>query len=138
MTITDPAMTRFILTLDDAAALVCTALVEAKGGEIFVPDIAAHTIADLATCMKAITKKPHHPIRITGVRVGEKAHETLITPTESRRTIVKKGYFVIYPETANATHNGRRKMKITRFSSDTARKLSLGKLKHLIKSAGIL
>jgi UDP-N-acetylglucosamine 4,6-dehydratase len=138
MTITDPEMTRFILTLDDAADLVCTALVEAKGSEIFVPDIPAHTIANLAGCMKTILKKPNHPIRITGVRVGEKTHETLITPTESRRTIIRKGYFIIYPETAEIKPNGKKKMKCTRFSSDTARKLSQDKLERLIRKAGIL
>ena len=138
ITITDPEMTRFILTLDDAAALVCTALAEAKKGEIFVPDIPSHTIADLAVCIKTILKKPHHPIRITGVRVGEKTHETLITPTEARRTVVKHGYFVIYPETSNIIHNKKNKMKVARFSSDTAKKLSQDKLERLIKSAGIL
>jgi UDP-N-acetylglucosamine 4,6-dehydratase/5-epimerase len=138
ITVTDPEMTRFILTLEEAATLVCTALAEAKGGEIFVPDIAAHTIGDLTASIRTITKKIHHPIRITGVRVGEKKHETLITPTESGRTIKKKGYYVIYPEITRAFGSNKKIMRISRFSSDTARRLSQDQLIRLIKSAGIL
>lgn len=93
--ITDPKMTRFWITLDDAVELVLFAIERSYGGEIFVPYIPSMRIVDLATAMCPECKQ-----RIIGIRPGEKLHETLISEDEARHTvrIKERDYFVILPE----------------------------------------
>lgn len=90
--ITDERMTRFWITLDQAAHFVIMALAHAKGGEIFVPRIPSMKIMDLA---KAIGPDCRHDI--VGIRPGEKLHEVLISDGESRHAIAFKDHFVIQP-----------------------------------------
>lgn len=71
--ITDPAMTRFWITLHDAVDLVIYALKHAEGGEVFVPKLPAYSVLDLAQALA-----PGHATVITGIRPGEKLHESLI------------------------------------------------------------
>ena len=83
VTITDASMTRFIITMPQAAHAVAQALATMEGGEIFVPMLPAATMRDL---LEAVA--PDTLTRITGLRPGgEKLHETLLTGEESRRTI---------------------------------------------------
>jgi len=92
--ITDPRMTRFWITLDQAVDLVIKALQTAVGGEIFVPKIPSMRIVDLA---KAI--KPDCEFKIIGIRPGEKLHETLISEEEGRKTkILDENTYVILPQ----------------------------------------
>lgn len=81
--ITDPRMTRFWLTLDEAVDLVLVALKESVGGEVFVPKVPSMRITDLA---KAIC--PECEFEIIGIRPGEKLHETLISEDEARNTVI--------------------------------------------------
>lgn len=80
--VTDLRMTRFWITLDQAAHFVLMCLARAKGGEIFVPKVPSMKIVDLA---KAIA--PHCKYEVVGIRPGEKVHETLIGEDESRSTV---------------------------------------------------
>lgn len=93
VTITDPRMTRFWLTLEQGAGFVdrCTQIME--GGEIFVPKIPSMKITDLADVMA-----PGIPHEYIGIRPGEKIHEVLITEDEARHTRDLEGYYVIDPE----------------------------------------
>jgi len=91
--VTDPKMTRFWLKIEDAVGLVKTALKTMKGGEIFVKKTPSIKIMDLA---KAIA--PKIPIKIVGIRSGEKIHEILVSKEDARNTIELKDYFVILPE----------------------------------------
>lgn len=88
--ITDPNMTRFWITLDQAVHFVLKILELAKGEEIFVPKIPSTKITDLA---KAIA--PNCTYKIVGIRPGEKIHETLIGEDEGRNTIEYNECFVI-------------------------------------------
>ncbi len=90
--ITDPNMTRFWITLDQAAHFVLKVLEIAKGEEIFVPKIPSMKIIDLA---KAIGPKCKH--KIIGIRAGEKIHEVLIGEDDGRNTIEYKECFIIKP-----------------------------------------
>ncbi len=95
--ITDKNMTRFWITLDQAAHFVINTLKYLKGGEIFVPKIPSMKIVDLA---KAIA--PECKQRIAGIRPGEKIHETLISKAEGRNAIEFKDCFIVYPNIHNA------------------------------------
>ena len=79
--ITDLRMTRFWITLDQAAHFVLMCLTRTKGGEIFVPKIPSMRVVELA---KAIAS--HCKQEIVGIRPGEKVHETLISEDDSRNT----------------------------------------------------
>lgn len=90
--ITDPRMTRFWITLDQAVFFVIKALELSKGGEIFVPRIASMKIVDLA---KAIA--PECRQEIVGIRQGEKLHEILISEDDARNTVEFNECYIIHP-----------------------------------------
>ena len=96
--ITDERMTRFWITLEQSANLVIKALQEAKGGEIFVPKIPSMKITDLA---KAI--EPKCSFKFTGIRPGEKLHESLISYDEARNVKEFDGIYVILPQSFETT-----------------------------------
>ncbi len=90
--ITDPAMTRFNISLQDGVDMVLWALENAQGGEIFVPKIPSYRITDVA---KAIGPDCAHPT--IGIRPGEKIHEEMITSSDSFNTVDLGKYFAILP-----------------------------------------
>jgi UDP-N-acetylglucosamine 4,6-dehydratase/5-epimerase len=100
LTITVPHMTRFLMTLDDSVSLVLHAMTQARGGEIFVRKAPASTVQSLAEVMrlKYSPRRDKHPIQITGIRPGEKIHETLVNEYEMQRCLEEEEYFAIYPE----------------------------------------
>lgn len=90
--ITDPAMTRFNISLSEGVILVLWALRHARGGEIFVPKIPSYRITDVAEAIGPSCAKP-----VTGIRPGEKIHEEMITPSDSFSTIDLGPYYAILP-----------------------------------------
>lgn len=90
--ITDPAMTRFNITLEQGVDLVIHALSHMWGGEIFVPKIPSYLITDVA---KAIA--PECDQKTIGIRPGEKLHEEMITATDSINSLEFDTHFVIMP-----------------------------------------
>jgi UDP-N-acetylglucosamine 4,6-dehydratase len=92
-TITDERMTRFWITIDECVDLIIRALGESVGQEIFVPRIPSMKIVDLA---RAIA--PDCGLRFTGIRPGEKLHESLISRDEAREVKVYDGLYVILPQ----------------------------------------
>lgn len=82
ITITDPLMTRFMMTLDDAVDLVLYAFENGRNGDIFVQKAPAATIETLAAALKELFGKPDHPVRTIGTRHGEKLYETLLSREE--------------------------------------------------------
>jgi len=81
MTVTDPNMTRFLMSLEDSVDLVLYAFKHGKQGDLFVQKAPASTVADLAQALKEIFKKDN-PVRILGTRHGEKLYESLISREE--------------------------------------------------------
>lgn len=116
--ITDPQMTRFNITLDEAVDLVFFAIKNAQGGEIYVPKLPSYKITDLA---KAIA--PKNKIRISGIRPGEKLHEEMITKTDSYNTYELKKHYVILPSTAAFAPQANAKKII---SKHKAKKVEVG------------
>jgi FlaA1/EpsC-like NDP-sugar epimerase len=100
ITITVPYMTRFLMTLDQSVDLVFHAMSNAKGGEIFVKKTPACTVQALAEAMrvKYSNKGVKHPIKVIGIRPGEKIHEILVNEYEMQRLEEFDSYLTIYPE----------------------------------------
>lgn len=92
--ITDNAMTRFNISLDEGVDMVLHAIEHAWGGEVFVPKIPSYKITEVA---KAIGPNCEYPV--IGVRPGEKIHEEMITETDSLNTLDCGKYYVILPST---------------------------------------
>ena len=82
LTVTDPNMTRFMMSLDDAVDLVFYAFEHGSNGDIFVQKAPAATIDVLARAMRELAGKPDHPIRVIGTRHGEKLYEALLSREE--------------------------------------------------------
>jgi UDP-N-acetylglucosamine 4,6-dehydratase/5-epimerase len=82
ITITDPAMTRFMMTLADAVDLVLYAFAHGNNGDIFVQKAPAATVQTLAQALVELMGKPDHPIHIIGTRHGEKLFESLLGKEE--------------------------------------------------------
>lgn len=91
--ITDPRMTRFWITLDQGVNFVISSLALSKSSEIFVPKLPSMKITDIAKAMA-----PNLIQEITGIRPGEKIHETMITQDESRNTIDMDDRYIILPQ----------------------------------------
>jgi UDP-N-acetylglucosamine 4,6-dehydratase len=93
LTLTDPRMTRFWITLEQGVRFVIARVERMLGGEIFVPKIPSMKIADLAEVVA-----PGCRLQISGVRPGEKIHEVMIPADVSRQTVEFDGFFVIKPQ----------------------------------------
>lgn len=93
ITITDPNMTRFMMSLDQAVDLVLFAFKNGKNGDLFIQKSPAATIEALAHAMKDILGKPEHEVKIIGTRHGEKLYEVLMTKEEKVRAIDMGEYF---------------------------------------------
>ena len=93
ITITDPNMTRFMMSLDQAVDLVLFAFKNGKNGDLFIQKSPAATIGILADTIKNIFKRPEYEIKIIGTRHGEKLYEVLMTKEEKVRAIDMGEYF---------------------------------------------
>lgn len=82
ITITDPTMTRFMMTLADAVDLVLYAFQHGRNGDIFVQKAPAATVGTLTKAILRLMKRPDHPVRIMGARHGEKLYESLLSREE--------------------------------------------------------
>lgn len=98
ITITDPAMTRFMMTLEDAVELVLYAFAHGRNGDIFVQKAPAATIKVLARAVLALMGRPDHEIREIGTRHGEKLYESLLTREELAAAEDLGGYYRIPPD----------------------------------------
>ncbi len=140
LTLTHKDMTRFMLTLGDAIKLVFLAYEKGIGGEIFVLKSPAHKVVDLAEVMLEELNAKNRKIIETGIRPGEKLHETLISPTESLRTIEEKDFFRVLPQIKipeiEKKYPNYVNKNMFRFSSDTARRMSKEEIKHMLKVSG--
>ena len=105
ITITDPNMTRFMMSLDDAVDLVLFAFENGHSGDIFVQKAPAATVELLAHTMKNILGAPGHEIKTIGTRHGEKLYETLLTKEEMVKAIDMERYYRIPADTRDLNYN---------------------------------
>jgi UDP-N-acetylglucosamine 4,6-dehydratase len=98
MTVTDPAMTRFMMTLEDAVELVMYAFDHGDNGDIFVQKAPAATLRTLTEAMRDVFAVPEHPVREIGTRHGEKLYESLLSREEYAFAHDLGEYFRIPPD----------------------------------------
>ena len=98
ITITDPSMTRFMMTLDDAVDLALYAFEHGRPGEIFVQKAPAATIETLAKALTELMGVPNHEIRVIGTRHGEKLYEALLSREEMVAAEDLGGYYRVPPD----------------------------------------
>ncbi len=107
ITLTDPTMTRFIMTLDDAVRLVIKSVMLMRGGEVFITKMSALRIQDLAHVMVELCapyfghRAEDISVIVTGARPGEKCYEELMTDEETRRSVELEELFVTLPAFQN-------------------------------------
>ena len=144
LTITDPNMTRFMMTLDDAVDLVLYAFEHGQNGDIFVQKAPAATIEVLAQALKELLKVEEHPVSIMGTRHGEKAYEALLS-REEMAVALDQGYYYRVPADqrdlnySKYVENGD--LKITQFedyNSHNTERLDVEGMKKLLLKLGFV
>ncbi|NOQ13740.1 MAG: NAD-dependent epimerase/dehydratase family protein, partial [Methyloprofundus sp.] len=105
ITITDPAMTRFMMSLDQAVELVLFAFTKGSNGDIFVQKSPAASIGLLAQTLTKLLGKPEHKISIIGTRHGEKLYEALLTKEEMATAIDMDEYYRIPADTRDLNYS---------------------------------
>ncbi|WP_432240592.1 polysaccharide biosynthesis protein [Herbaspirillum robiniae] len=139
ITITDPTMTRFMMTLDDAVDLVLYAFEHGRNGDIFVQKAPAATIETLALALRDILGKPAHEIKLIGTRHGEKLYETLLSREEMAAAEDLGRYFRIPPDLRDLNYgkyveNGETKISISQdYHSHNTTRLDLAEMKNLLQ-----
>ena len=142
ITITDPAMTRFSISMDKALDFILHATEIAKGSEIFVPKLRAYSIGDLKEALFELLGKTNE--EIIGIREGEKLNEILINSDEIRYSWEYENMYMILNPSVQ-THisidefSGKNKISnMTEYSSDSAEKIPKDEMKKTILNSGLL
>ncbi|WP_263143603.1 polysaccharide biosynthesis protein [Pseudomonas sp. RIT-PI-AD] len=104
LTLTDPLMTRFMMTLEEAVELVMYAFTHGSNGDIFVQKAPAASLGTLAKALCELFKVPHHPLKIIGTRHGEKRSEALLSREEMALAEDLGGYYRIPPDTRDLNY----------------------------------
>jgi UDP-N-acetylglucosamine 4,6-dehydratase len=139
LTVTDPTMTRFIMTLDEAVDLVLYAFENAETGDIMVQKAPACTIGTLAQAVKEIFGADN-PVQIIGIRHGEKMYETLLTNEECANAIDMGNFFRVPADKRGLNYEkyfsqgDRRRSAITEFNSNNTEQLGLEQVKEKLLS----
>ena len=139
ITITDPNMTRFMMSLADAVDLVLYAFKYGKAGEIFVQKSPATDIKTLVNALKRLLEVYHHPINIIGTRHGEKLFESLLSREEMVRAKETNNYYCITPDTRDLNYKkfidkGEKKIsKSLEYNSHNTYHLDITKMINLLR-----
>ena len=145
VTITDPKMTRFSITMNEAIDFIFNATKVGKGSEVFVPKLYAYNIADVKNALTELLSDTGE--KIIGIRTGEKLHETLINEDEIRYSwefknmymIANPLYSLFTDKNIKESYQGIKKIEdIQKYSSNVVEKIPTENLKSIIKNAGLL
>ena len=141
ITITDPNMTRFNITMNEALELIFRALKNGRGGEIFVPKLKAYRVEDIKDAIKESLKKDNET-EIISIRPGEKIHESLISNDELKNTFENGEDYVIIDkqlqESILKSNNIKPANLSTPYSSDKVKLLSKHELMQLLSNEKII
>jgi len=138
ITVTDPTMTRFMMTLDDAVELVLYAFLHANNGDIFVQKAPAVTVAVLAQALLELMARPGHEIREIGTRHGEKLYEVLLSREELAHAEDLGDYYRVPPDGRDLNYakffeQGERRITISEeYTSHNTRRLDVADMKQLL------
>ena len=145
VTITDPKMTRFSITMNEALDFIFNATKIGKGSEVFVPKLRAYNIVDVKNALTELLSDTGE--KIVGIRTGEKLHETLINEDEIRYSwefknmymIANPLYSLFIDKNIKESYQGIKKIEdIQKYSSNVVEKIPTENLKSIIKNAGLL
>jgi UDP-N-acetylglucosamine 4,6-dehydratase/5-epimerase len=137
LTITDPNMTRFLMSLEDSVDLVLHAFEHGQQGDIFVQKAPASTVGDLAIALKELFKKSN-PIHVIGTRHGEKLYESLISREEMAKAEDMANYYRIPADNRDlnyAQYFDEGEEKISHqddYTSHNTKRLNIGQIKELL------
>lgn len=138
ITITDPAMTRFMMTLEDAVDLVLYAFEHGKNGDMFVQKAPAATVETLVHALLSVMRKPSHAVNIIGTRHGEKLYETLCSREEMAAAEDRGAYFRIPPDLRDLNYGkfveeGEKKISMfDDYNSHNTERLDKPGMEHLL------
>jgi UDP-glucose 4-epimerase len=143
LTVTDPNMTRFMMSLDSAVDLVLYAFQHAVSGDIYVKKAPAATIGDLATVIRESFDADNN-IETIGTRHGEKLYETLLTREELVKAVDCGDYYRIVPDDRGLNYNkyfteGEEQISTQKdYNSHNAKRLNLKEIKELLLQVGFI
>lgn len=138
LTITDPNMTRFMMTLEDAVDLVLYAFEHGDNGDIFVQKAPAATIETLGIALKQLLDVPEHQINIIGTRHGEKLYEALLSREEMLAAEDMGDYFRVPPDLRDLNygkyveHGDKRIAEVEDYNSHNTERLNVESMKALL------
>ena len=137
VTITEPNMTRFNISMDDALELILNATKSGISSEIFVPKLKAYSLQDIADVAKELLGDTGQ--EIIGIRSGEKLHETLINHDEIRNTWEYNNMYMVKEAIEQESYPGVKKVEhLESYSSDKVENISKEELKNMIQKSGLL
>ncbi|WP_304413148.1 polysaccharide biosynthesis protein [Chitinibacter sp. ZOR0017] len=138
ITITDPSMTRFMMTLDDAVELVLYAFEHGKNGDIFVQKAPAATVEVLTRALLDIVGKPDHQVNVIGTRHGEKLYEALLSREEMVAAEDHGGYYRVPPDLRDLNYGkfveqgDARISEVEDYNSHNTERLDIESMKKLL------
>lgn len=138
LTITDPNMTRFMMSLEDAVELVLYAFQNGNNGDIFVQKAPAATISTLSKALLELFKKVNHPVEVIGTRHGEKLYETLLSREEMANVEDMTDYYRIPPDLRDLNYGkfidqGEKKISsLEDYNSHNTERLNLDGMKDML------
>ncbi|HHX32132.1 MAG TPA: polysaccharide biosynthesis protein, partial [Bacteroidales bacterium] len=143
ITITDPNMTRYMMTLDDAVDLVLYAFENGNSGDLFVQKAAAATLSVLAQALKEMLQADNE-VRVIGTRHGEKLYETLVTREEMFKSEDMGNYFRIPADSRDLNYDkyfseGEEDLsKVEEYHSHNTKQLNVEGMKELLLKLDII
>lgn len=138
ITVTDPAMTRFMMTLEDAVDLVLYAFEHGRNGDLFVQKAPAATIQTLVEALLSIMEQPKHQVNVIGTRHGEKLYETLLSREEMAAAEDLGGYYRVPPDLRDLNYGKyveegeTRISQLDDYNSHNTERLDKNGMKHLL------
>ena len=137
ITITDPKMTRFNITMDESLKLIVTAIRISKGSEVFIPKLYSYKLSDLIESLKEISKIAFKTKKIP-IRSGEKMHEVLLNEYETKYAIESNAIYILLPpdvenmKSSQKLYPGSKQLKIDHYSSDKVPNIPKNDLKKTL------
>jgi len=137
LTVTDPAMTRFLMSLTESVELVLYAFAHARPGDIFVQKAPASTVGDLAEALRQLLRRDN-PVQVIGTRHGEKLYESLVSREEMARADDLGGYYRIPADSRDLNYDkyfveGETQIsRIDDYTSHNTKRLDVEQIKTLL------
>src|SRR5690606_33882539 len=137
LTITDPSMTRFLMSLEESVDLVLYAFEQARPGDIFVQKSPASTVGDLAQALRELLGRDNE-IRVIGTRHGEKLFESLVSREEMARAEDLGGYFRVPADARDLNYDryfveGQPEIaQLQDYTSHNTRRLTVAEVKAIV------